>query len=139
MPRERFAREQLASLGPLGVRRVYARERVTHRTVATDCLVAIGGSRYSVPARYVGESVVVRELLGSYEILHAGTVIARHRSVGRHQVVLEPTHYAGLLRPRGSAPPAAGPPRYDPGYPATADVTVRDLGVYAAIAEEVVG
>jgi len=38
---------------------------VQHRTVATDCLVAIGGSRYSVLARYVGESVVLR----SYEIL----------------------------------------------------------------------
>lgn len=32
-------------------------------------------SRYSVPARYVGESVVIRELLASYEILHQGTVI----------------------------------------------------------------
>jgi transposase len=134
LPRERFAREQLA---PLGARRVYARERVMHRTVATDCLVAIGGSRYSVPARYVGESVVIRELLGSYEILHAGAVIARHRAAGRHQVVVEPAHYAGLLRPRGSMAATAGPPRYDPGYPAGAEVTVRDLGIYAAIAEEV--
>jgi transposase len=134
VPRERFAREQLAALG---ARRVYARERVMHRTVATDCLVAIGGSRYSVPARYVGESVVIRELLGSYEILHQGAVIARHRSVGRHQVVQEPAHYAGLLRPRGSVAAAGGPPRYDPGFPASADVAVRDLGVYAAIAEEV--
>ncbi|MFN8572916.1 MAG: hypothetical protein U0132_12785 [Gemmatimonadaceae bacterium] len=48
IPRERFAQEQLT---PLGARRVYVRERVQHRTVATDCLVAIGGSRYSVPAR----------------------------------------------------------------------------------------
>ena len=140
VPQERFAREQLTPLAEsLGTRRVYARERVHHRTVATDCLVAIGGSRYSVPARYVGESVVIRELLGSYEILHEGSVIARHRSVGRHQVVQEPAHYAGLLRPRGSAAPAAGPPRYDPGYPASADVAVRDLGIYAAIAEAIAG
>jgi hypothetical protein len=97
--------------------------------------VAIRGSRYSVPARYVGESVVIRELLGSYEILHQGTVIARHRAVGRRQVVMVPAHYAGLLRPRGSAP-AGGPPRYDPSYPASADVAVRDLDIYAAIAEE---
>lgn len=79
---------------------------------------------------------MVRELLGSYEILHEGTVIARHRSVGRHQVVLEPAHHAGLLRPRGSGARAAGPPRYDPSYPASADVVVRDLGIYAALAEE---
>jgi transposase len=131
VPRDRFAREQLT---PLGARRVYARERVQHRTVASDCLVAIGGSRYSVPARYVGESVVIRELLGAYEILHQGQVIARHRAVGRRQVVMEPAHYAGLLRPRGT-PPVAGPPRFDPGYPAGADVAVRDLAIYAAIAE----
>lgn len=130
-PRERFAREQLS---PLGARRVYARERVQHRRVATDSLVAIGGSRYSVPARYVGELVVVRELLDSYEILHQGDVIARHRAVGRRQVIMEPAHYAGLLRPCGVAP-AAGPPRFDPSYPATADVAVRNLDVYAAIAE----
>lgn len=49
---------------------------------------------------------------------------------------MEPAHYAGLLRPRGVAP-AAGPPRFDPSYPATADVAVRDLDVYAAIAEGV--
>lgn len=132
VPRERFAQEQLS---PLGCRRVYARERVRHRVVAADCLVAIGGSRYSVPARYAGEAVVVRELLGSYEILHRGTVIARHRSEGRHKVIMEPTHYAGLLRPRGM-PSAAQPPRYDPGYPASGDVATRDLEIYAAIAGE---
>jgi transposase len=131
VPRERFAQEQLT---PLGLRGGYTRERVQHRRVATDSLVAIGGSRYSVPARYVGEIVVIRELLGSYEILHQGTVIARHRARGRHQVVMEPAHYAGLLRPRGAAA-VAGPPRFDPSYPASADVAVRDLGIYAAIAE----
>jgi hypothetical protein len=131
VPHARFAAEQLS---PLGDRRVYAQERVRHRIVATDSLVAIGGSRYSVPARFVGESVVVRELLGSFEILHQGTVIARHRAEGRHRVIMEPAHYAGLLRVRGSAP-AAAPPRFDPGYPASADVTVRDLAIYAAIAE----
>ncbi len=94
VPRERFAREQLT---PLGARRVYARERVQHRRVATDSLVAIGGSRYSVPARFVGETVVIRELLGSYEILHQGMVIARHRA-------LPGGHGAGALR---RSPPTA--------------------------------
>lgn len=130
-PCDRFPREQLTPVDP---RRVYARERVQHRTVASDCLVAIGGSRYSVPARYVGESVLIRELLGTYEILHQGAVIARHPALGRRQVRMEPAHYAGLLRPRGT-PALAGPPRFDPGYPAGADVAVRDLGIYAAIAE----
>ncbi len=131
-PRERFRREQLT---PLGNRPLYAHERVRHRVVATDALVAIGGSRYSVPIEYVGTTVTVRELAGAYEILAHGTVIARHPQLGRHQVAMEPAHYAGLLRPRG-APPAPTPPRYDPGYPASAAVAVRDLAVYAAVVEE---
>ena len=106
VPRERFAQEQVT---PLGLGRAYARERVQHRHVATDSLVAIEGSRYSVPARYVGETVVIRELLASYEILHQRTVIARHRAGGRRQVVMEPGHYPGLLRPCGAAA-VAGPP-----------------------------
>jgi hypothetical protein len=47
---------------------------------------------------------------------------------------MDPAHYAGLLRPPGLTPPPA-PPRFDPGYPASAQVSVRDLAVYAAIAE----
>lgn len=132
-PRERFRRERLV---PLGGRLLYHRERVQHRVVATDALVAIAGSRYSVPVRYVGQTVTIRELLGAYEILHQGTVIARHLRRGRHEVAMEPAHYAGLLRPRGAAgPPALQPPRHDPGYPAVADVAVRDLAVYAALVE----
>jgi cytochrome c1 len=80
--------------------------------------------------------VVIRELLGAYEILQQGVVIARHAAVGRHQVVMDPAHYRGLLRPPGAPPVAVGPPQFDPGYPASADVAVRDLAVYAALVEE---
>jgi transposase len=137
-PEERFARAERAQLMPLGSRPLYSREHVRHRVVPSDALVAIGGSRYSVPVRYVGETVVVRELLGSYEILHQGSVIAHHTALGRHQVAMDRRHYAALLRPPGrdgtTQPPA--PPRYDPAYrthAATADVAevaVRDLAVY---------
>ncbi len=133
VPAVRFGREQLS---PLGARQVYSRERVRHRVVARDSLVAIGGSRYSVPVAYAGHAVVVRELLGAYEILHQGTVIARHRALGRFQVVMEPTHYRGLFRPGPRRAPVGGPPRFDPGYPAEAEVAVRDLAVYAALVEE---
>ena len=140
-PAARFARAERAQLSPLGPRPLYHRERVRHRVVPSDALVAIGGSRYSVPVHYVGATVTIRELLGSYEILHAGTVIARHLALGRHQVQMERAHYAALLRPRGrdGRTPAPAPPRYDPTYaaadPATAEVVVRDLAEYAAIAE----
>ncbi|MGI8497331.1 MAG: Mu transposase domain-containing protein [Gemmatimonadaceae bacterium] len=110
-----------------------------HRVVATDALVAIGGSRYSVPARYVGATVTVRELLGSYEILHEGTVIARHTGRGRHQMVMEPAHYEGLLRPGPGAARALEPPRFDPDYPLLGDVAVRDLMVYADLVSAAAG
>ena len=139
IPQQRFARAEQRELTALGPRPVYARERVTHRVVAADALVAIGGSRYSVPVALVGATVTVRELLGAYEILHQGRVIARHGRHSRHQVVMDRAHYAGLLRPgrlAGAVGAAGdGPPRHDPRYPAEADVAVRDLAVYAAIAE----
>lgn len=131
-PVDRFAHEALSPLGP---RRVYANERVRHRVVSTDAMVQVKGSRYSVPVQYVGQSVVVRELLGSFEMLASGTVIARHEARGRGAVVMDPAHYAGLLRVgRGAA--VVGPPRFDPAYPASADVAVRDLRVYADLVEE---
>lgn len=131
-PADRFARETLT---PLGSHRVYTTERVRQRVVSTDAMVQIQGSRYSVPVAYVGRTVTIRALLGAYEVLADGAVIARHAARGRGAVVMEPAHYAGLLRVgRGAAVP--GPPRFDPAYPASADVTVRDLGVYAALVEE---
>ncbi len=62
------------------------------------------------------------------------SVIARHTRLGRHRVTMERSHYAGLLRPPG-LPPAPAPPRCDPAHPASGEVSVRDLAVYAAIAE----
>jgi transposase len=134
-PLARFAAEHLT---PLGTRPPYVRERVRHRIVPPDALVAIDGSRYSVPVRYVGATVTIRALTDAYEICAGEVAIARHPRQGRRQVVMEPAHYAGLLRPHGrSALPA--PPRWDPGYPAGADVQVRDLATYAALVEEVAG
>jgi transposase len=130
-PIDRFAAERLT---PLDGRAPYVRERVRLRMVPPDALVAIGASRYSVPVRYVGAQVRIRETAAGYEILHGDVVIARHARVARHQVVMEPAHYAGLLRP-GAKPAALPPPRLDPGYPPEADVQIRDLGVYAALVE----
>lgn len=129
-PLVRFPAEQLT---PLGNRPPYQRERVRLRIVPPDALVAIRAARYSVPVRYVGAQVRVRETTDGFEILHDDTVIARHARADRHQVVMDPAHYAGLLRPARAPVPL--PPRFDPAYPASGDVAVRDLAVYAALAE----
>jgi transposase len=134
IPLARFAAEQLT---PLAGRPPYRHERVRHRVVPRDALVAIDGSRYSVPVRYVGATVTIRELASGYQICLDDQPIASHPRLGRHRVAMEPAHYAGLLRPGGRSALPPAPPRWDPGYPAAADVEVRDLATYAALVEGV--
>jgi len=130
-PLDRFAREQLT---PLGTRAPYSYERVRVRQVANDALVAVGAARYSVPVAYVGLTVSVHESADHYEIFHQEQLIARHRKVARHSVVMEPAHYAGLLRV-GRPLPQASPPRFDPNFSRLGEVMVRDLSLYEAISQ----
>ena len=130
-PSERFARETLT---PLRARPPYRYERRRQRRVPADALVAIAAARYSVPVQYVGTVVEIHETSTHYEIFSGPTRIARHEKRPRFAVVIEPAHYAGLLRPGATAPPPA-PPRWDPAYRPFGDVEVRDLAIYAALAE----
>jgi hypothetical protein len=49
-------------------------------------------------------------------------------------VVMEPAHYAGLLRV-GRGFPQAAPPRFDPNFSRLGEVMVRDLTLYEAISQ----
>ncbi|MDH5319305.1 MAG: IS21 family transposase [Nitrospira sp.] len=130
-PIARFARETLT---PLGARAPYRYERERIRRVPTDALVAIGAARYSVPVQYVGTTVTVQETTTHYEIFQGTACIARHAKAPRHTVVMDRTHYQGLLRPGGPVP-TEGPPQWDPAYQPMGEVMVRDLARYAAVAE----
>ncbi len=135
-PAARFAREALT---PLDGRPPYAFTHVRERVVATDALVSIDGSRYSVPAHLAGTTVTVREHAADFTIWQRETLVATHARHGRQQVVMVPAHYAGLLRV-DRTPLAAAPPQHDPRYVGSGDVAIRDLGVYerfAASATEV--
>jgi transposase len=125
-PIDRFAGEQLT---PLGARPPYRYERVRNRRVANDALIAVGAARYSVPVEYVGTTVSVHEGLTHYEFFHQGKLIARHHKAPRHTMVMEPAHYAGLLRV-GAGPRQASPPRFDPYFGRFGEVMVRDLKLY---------
>ena len=105
-PLDRFAREQLT---PLGSRSPYRYERGRLRRVATDALVAVGAARYSVPAEYVGTVVSVQESADHYQFFHQEKLVACHQKAARHSVVMDPAHYAGLLRvSRAAALPHEG-------------------------------
>ena len=127
-PIDRFACERLT---PLGGRPPYRYERVRLRRVATDALVAVEAARYSVPVEYVGLMVSVQENADQFEFFHQDKLVARHPKAARHSVVMDPTHYAGLLRVGARAPLAA--PRFDPHFAQLGEVMVRDLALYEAV------
>jgi transposase len=128
-PAERFAREQLT---PLGARPPYRYERVQQRRVANDALVTVGASRYSVPVAYVGQTISVHEGIAHYEFFHHDQLIARHLKAARYSVVMEPAHYAGLLR-TDRRQPVGTPPRFDPYFGGLGEVMVRDLKLYEVV------
>jgi transposase len=130
-PAARFAREALT---PLDGRPPYVFAHVRERIVASDALVSIDGSRYSVPAQLAGTTVMVREHATDFTIWQHDTLVATHPRHGRQQVVMLPAHYAGLLRV-DRTPLTAMPPQHDPRYVGHGDVAVRDLSIYERFAE----
>lgn len=107
------------------------------RKVAADALVSIQGARYSVPVCCVGETVRVHETATHHEIFRHHELVARHEKARRHSVVMQPEHYAGLLKAGRLGASALAPPRWDPAYLALGgDVAVRDLRIYQVLAEE---
>ncbi len=131
VPAVRFAQEALT---PLDGRPPYAFAHVRERIVASDALVSIDGSRYSVPAQLAGTTVTVREHATDFTIWQRETLVATHARHGRRQVVMEPAHYAGLLRV-DRTPLTAMPPQHDPRYVGHGDVVVRDLSIYERFAD----
>jgi hypothetical protein len=127
-PIDRFAQETLT---PLGSQPPYHYDAPRRRVVAADALVAIAAGRYSVPVRFVGQPVDVRETATHYVIMTGDTCIAQHGKAGRHAVVMEPTHYQGLLR--HGATPVVDAPHWDPTYQALGAVETRDLAIYEAL------
>ena len=119
------------------------------RRVAKDCLLSYRGNRYSVPFRYAGKTVLVREPVrgGSIQIYSDVKVIAEHRlSEGRGAMVMVPEHYEGLAdkRPtRRPAPSPEGAPQIElPPGPGVGrgflvpEVEQRSLAVYEEVADD---
>jgi hypothetical protein len=117
--------------------------------VAKDCLLSYRGNRYSVPFRFAGKTVLVREPVtsGRIEIYSDIKIIAEHRlAEGCGVMVSDPKHYEGLAeqrRPRGPAPPPGGSPApmaLTPGPGVgrgflAPEVEQRSLAVYEEVAE----
>src|SRR5436305_819898 len=104
-PRRRFEREEAAALRPLGGRPPFRQLRELTRRVQSDCAVEVDGNSYSVPWRFIGESVAVVVADGRVSIRHGGAEIAVHaETTGRRQRIIEPAHFHGVT---GAARPVA--------------------------------
>jgi transposase len=124
-PCVRFERDERQALRPLPVRRLAVRTRRLTRRVSADCFVDIDTVRYSVPHRYVRETVEVVVGLEQVEVWLRGTCVARHaRCLEPRTWVRDRSHFQGLYRPE--TPPTAPPP------PSPA---ARPLSVYSEVVE----
>ena len=86
-----------AAMHPVKGRRPYPYMDDEQRKVARDAYVSWKGSRYSVPWRYAGKEVWVRDHGPSVEIRYSAERIAVHApAVRRHQVVTLRHHHVGI-------------------------------------------
>jgi transposase len=82
--------------------------RLLEARVDTRARVPVRQCYYSVPARLAGRRLPVRLSATTVEILHGGTVVARHeRAAGRFVEVLTLDHYLEVLRIKPGALPGA--------------------------------
>lgn len=86
-------------------------------------------NRYSVPVKYVGQSLVLRAYPFRIEVLSQAQVITSHpRCLGREQDVLDPLHYLPLLMQRPGAFEHALPlRRWRSEWPAAYERLLQDL------------
>ena len=119
------------------------------RRVAKDCTLSYRGNRYSVPFRYAGKTVLVRESVkgGRIQIYSDIHVIAEHQLAdGRGRMVLDPEHYQGLGAQRHHPTPTPVPTASQPAVELTPgpgvgrgfrvpEVEQRSLTVYAEVAD----
>lgn len=121
-PAQRFRRENLRILGS---KPPYLLQVCQLRRVATDCLVSYSTSRYSVPWRYVHQTVEMQEQDGQLCIYHQGNLIAKHqKAADKHQVIMNMEHYRGLSQKPESIKKIVLLP----------EVQIRSLDVYESLA-----
>lgn len=92
----RWDEDQFA-MQPLNGRSPYAYVDDEQRKVARDAYVSWEGSRYSVPWRFAGKEVWVRDRGADIEIRYGAERIAVHaQAVRQHQIVTQHEHHEGI-------------------------------------------
>lgn len=99
VPLTRLPQEALL---PLTGKPAYGTSLTSYRRSSKDCLVSYQGNYYSVPARFAQQVLVLKE--GEQDDLCIVTpdgveVATHHLTAGRHQRIVQVSHYAGLHYP----------------------------------------
>ncbi|WP_425450703.1 Mu transposase domain-containing protein [Tumebacillus permanentifrigoris] len=109
------------------------------RKVSSDSLVSHEGNRYSVPIRFVGHLVHVKDdRRGGIQIHYENKIISEQRkSSGQREIVQNKNHFEGIRKDTVAKPVPQPTPRLMPSSPIP-EVVVRPLAVYEQFtAEEV--
>lgn len=94
---------ELPRNGQTGGHQRYIGFKEEFRKVTSDCLIAFGGNRYSVPHRYVGTEVWVRVSKGYYLVIYskANRFVASHvLCTGKGKMIINKEHYHVSQRQR---------------------------------------
>jgi transposase len=83
-------------------------DRVAQRPVSRDALVSFEGRSYSVPFRFVDETVEVRGCAATVQVWAAGAIVAEHPRRTQQRLLIDPRHYEGTSTPRVWAPTPLG-------------------------------
>ncbi len=96
-PIVRFARDEATTLTPLAARASFQPTREWMRRVQVDCTIELHRNWYSVPWRYLGETVRVQQHGERVTITYGAAIIADHHvAVGTRVRRVDPAHFVGI-------------------------------------------
>lgn len=105
-PEKLFAEQEREKLRSLNGRPPFLQILECERRVGADAHVMLDRSFYSVPCRYIGETVTVQATEGSVAVFYSGTEIARHlRTAEPGKRICCPEHLEGIIRRAGGKTP----------------------------------
>ena len=107
IPNQHYLLEEKEALLPLP-RTHYRIQQLQKRIISPDSYISIGGSRYSVPVRYVGKTLQFRITYGFRIELYdmrENPVLTLEISNEKHTVRTDPVHYEEITKPVSTSIP----------------------------------
>ena len=107
IPNQHYLLEEKGTLLPLPKTR-YRIKKLQRRIISPDSFISIGGSKYSVPVKYVGKTLQFRVTYGfRIEIydMEENLILTLEASDEKHAVKADPSHYEAIAKPVSTSIP----------------------------------